>query len=167
MRKLITIGMAVVFILPILACGGTTSPTNTPVPPPTDTPRPPTPTNTPEPFVGGECDPVSERVEMNSSVTRNVQGGTYPDTCEVYCLWVPDGSRLDIGISDFDVDLDIYVDIDLSVLEYSDHGRWESNAYGTGDEEVNIYGPGGRYYMQVCSYEGVPSSFTLWNEFTP
>jgi hypothetical protein len=171
MRKLIFIGMAVVFILPALACGGTPQPTNTPAPPPTATntplPPPPTPTNTPEPFVGGECDPVSERVEMNTRVTRAVQGGTYPETCEVYCLWVPDGSRLEIGISDFNVDLDIYVDIDLSVLQFEDHGRWESNAYGTGDEQVRINSPDGRYYMQVCSYEGVPSSFSLWNEFTP
>jgi hypothetical protein len=104
---------------------------------------------------------------MNTSVEKSVQGGSYPDACEVFCLWVPDGSRLDIGISDFDVDLDIYVDVDLSVLQFEDHGRWESNAYGTGDEEVTIYDPGGRYYMQVCSYEGVASSFTLYNEFTP
>jgi hypothetical protein len=120
-----------------------------------------------EPFVGGDCDPQTERVEMNTSLTYSVQGGTYPDACEVFCLWVPEGSRLVIGIRDFNVDLDIYVDTDLSVLQYEDHGRWESNAYGTGDEQVTINNPGGRYYMQVCSYEGVPSSFDLHNTFTP
>ena len=176
MRRLIIIGMAVVFILPILACGTTAQPTNTPAPRPTNTlepsltPRPtdtPEPTNTTEPFAGGDCDPITERVEMNSRVTKYVQSGTYPDTCEVFCLWVPSGSQLEIGISDFNVDLDIYVDTDLSVLQYEDHGRWESNDFGTGDEEVRISNPGGRYYIQVCSYEALASSFSLYNEFTP
>jgi hypothetical protein len=180
MKRLTLIGIGLIFILPILACGPSAEPTNTPEPPPmpTNTPLPPptatntplpqpTATNTPEPFVGGDCDPISDRVEMNTSVDKSVQGGSYPDACEVFCLWVPDGSRLEIGISDFNVDLDIYVDVDLTVLQYEDHGRWESNAYGSVNEEVRINNPEGRYYMQVCSYEGLPSSFTLWNDFTP
>lgn len=136
----------------------TTIPTNTPIPAAT-----PTPTL----FVGGSCDPETQRVEMNQRLALQVEGGSYPDTCEVYCLWVPAGSQLEIGISDFSVDLDIYVDVDLSVLAFSDHGRWESNAYGTGDEQVSIMNPEGRYYMQVCSYEGVASGFTLWSRFVP
>ena len=159
MRKLIIISMALVFILPILACDAVTPPIKTPVPP--------SPTNAPEPLVGGDCDPDIERVEMNTSITKSVQGGIYPETCEVFCLWVPRGSWLDIRISGFGVDLDIYVDIDLSVLQWEDHGRWESNTYGTGDELVTISNPGGAYYMQVCSFDGVPSDFTLQNQFTP
>lgn len=113
-------------------------------------------------FTGGECESGTTRVQMNSSTTGEVTGTSYPDTCTVYCLWVPDaGSSLEIGISGFDVDLDMYVDTNLSVLQYEDHGQWESNAYGTDDESVTISGPGGRYYIQVCSYEGLPSSFTI------
>lgn len=121
-----------------------------------------------EPFVGGECEGDSIRVEMNTSSAQAVSAGSYPEACEYYCLWVPDsGSQLDIGISGFDVDLDLYVDTDLSVLSYEDHGAWESNAYGTGDESVLISSPGGRYYLQVCSYEGLASAFTLTNAFAP
>jgi hypothetical protein len=104
---------------------------------------------------------------MDTRLPKSVSGGSYPDACEVFCLWVPDGSRLEIGISNFNVDLDIYVDVNLSVLQYEDHGQWESNAYGTVDESVSISNPGGRYYMQVCSYEGLASGFTLHNTFTP
>jgi hypothetical protein len=104
---------------------------------------------------------------MNTSVIKHVSGGTYPDTCEIFCLWVPDGRQLEIGISDFEIDLDLYVDIDLSILEYGDHGLWMSNGYGSGDELVVIEDPGGRYYVQVCSYEAAPSDFRLRSTFTP
>ena len=106
-------------------------------------------------------------IPMNTESEQRVQAGNYPDTCEFYCLWVPDGSQLDIGISDFNVDLDLYVDTNISVLAFEDHGQWESNAYGDGDEEVSIFNPGGRYYIQVCSYEGLASTFLLYNIFTP
>jgi hypothetical protein len=59
------------------------------------------------------------------------------------------------------------VDTDVSVLEYGDHGQWESNAYGTDDEAVSISNPGGRYYIQVCSYEGLASNFVLSNTYAP
>ena len=77
------------------------------------------------------------------------------------------GSSLEVGISRFNVDLDMYVDTDLSVLELDDHGQWESNNYGAGNESVTIENPGGRYYIQVCSFEGKASSFNIWSEFTP
>ncbi len=119
-----------------------------------------------EGFVGGDCESGTTRLEMNSRTSGQITGTTYPDSCTVFCLWVPEGgSRLDIGISDFDVDLDMYVDTNLSVLEYEDHGQWESNAYGTGDESVSITSPGGRYYIQVCSYEGIPSGFTIHSDY--
>ena len=190
MRKLIFIGMAVVFILPTLACGAVIQPTITPVPPPTATytplpptptytplpptptytPLPPTPTNPPELFVGGDCGPGTDRVEMNTSVTKSTSGGVFLQNCNEFCLWVPDGgSRLVIGISDFDIDLDIYVDPNLSVLSEEDSGtsRWESRNAGGADDSVTISNPGGRYYIQVCYYEGGHSSFTLHNQFTP
>jgi hypothetical protein len=104
---------------------------------------------------------------MNTSLSRSLQGGADIESCEVYCLWVPEGSSLEIGISGFDVDLDLYVDIYYSVLQFEVNSRWESNAFGTEDEQVAIQNPGGRYYMQVCSYEGLSSDFFLYNEFTP
>ena len=125
------------------------------------------PTATSVPFVAGECEGDALPIEMNSETEQSVQAGTYPDTCEFYCLWVPDGNQLDIGISNFNVDLDLYVDTNISVLAFEDHGTWESNDYGDGDEEVSIFNPGGRYYVQVCSYEGLASTFLLYNIFTP
>jgi hypothetical protein len=117
-------------------------------------------------FTGGECESGTIRIEMNTQTSGQVTGGSYPDNCTVYCLWVPDGgSRLEIGISGFDTDLDMYVDTNLSVLQYEDHGQWESNDYGTGDESVTISNPGGRYYIQVCSYEGIASGFTIDSDY--
>jgi len=157
----------VLLVLPALACGlpnlSSSSDTNSSSETNTDT-LPPTAT----PFVGGECDSGSIRIEMNSSTQQNVDAGDYPASCRYYCLWVPEnGDKLDIGISNFDIDLDMYVDTDLSVLTFEDHGEWESNAYGDGDESVSINNAEGRYYIQVCSYEGLASTFTFWSTFTP
>jgi hypothetical protein len=105
---------------------------------------------------------------MNTTTQQSVVEGGYPQSCSHFCLWVPDsGSSLDIGISRFNVDLDLYVDTDLSVIELDDHGQWESNNYGSGNESVTIENPGGRYYIQVCSFEGKASTFNMWSEFTP
>jgi hypothetical protein len=126
------------------------------------------PTATAIPFVAGECEGDALPIDMNTDIEFSVQAGTYPDTCEFYCLWVPEnGTRLDIGILNFDVDLDLYVDTNISVLAFEDHGQWQSNAYGEGDEAISIFTPGGRYYIQVCSYEGLASSFLLHNLFVP
>ena len=149
MRYLLVI--AILFALPALACGPSISSTSEE-----------------ETFVGGECDSGSIRIEMNTSAQQGVEAGNYPDSCRYYCLWVPeDGDSLEISISSFDIDLDMYVDTDLSVLTFEDHGQWESNAYGDGDESVTIDNPSGRYYIQVCSYEGLASSFTLSSTFEP
>ena len=121
-----------------------------------------------ETFVGGECDSGAIRIDMNTTTQQSVIEGGYPKSCSYFCLWVPEsGSSLDIGISRFNVDLDMYIDTDLSVLELDDHGQWESNSYGSGNEKVTIENPGGRYYIQVCSFEGKASTFNIWSEFTP
>ena len=127
---------------------------------------PPSPTAIP--FVVGECEGESTPIDMNTTLQMSVQVGDYPDSCEFYCLWVPEnGNQLDIGISNFDIDLDLYVDTNISVLAYEDRGEWSSYAFGVDDEAVSIFNPGGRYYIQVCSYEGLASTFTLYNIFTP
>ncbi len=111
---------------------------------------------------------AAECIEANQSYSYYLRGGAYPDNCSLYSLSVPAGRRLDIGIRDFTVDLDIYVDRNLSVLQYDDHGQWTSNDYGTGDESVTIYNPEGRYYIQVCAYErNDGSDFILYTDFTP
>jgi hypothetical protein len=179
------IPIAVMLLVPMLACDTVASPTSTPIPSPTNTPIPsptntpvpsptntpePTPTYTPEPFIGGECHPGAEPIEMNLDISGQVFGGPFPNNCTEFCLWVPDdGTRLEITISDFNVDLDLYVDQDYEVLQSSSIGEaeWESIDFGTGDESVSIYNPGGRYYIQVCSYEGIASGFQLTADFQP
>ncbi len=154
-------------VLVVIACGGSTAaPTEAPTVPPPPTHAPPT-LPPAEPI--GSCDPTDQELELGRAYNLSVSAGSYPEACHYYCARVPEGgSRLEFSLTGFDVDLDIYVDRDLSVLEYSDHGQWQSNAYGTGDELVSIYSPeGGPYYAQVCSYEGVASPFTLQIDWTP
>ena len=89
--------------------------------------------------------------------------------CPVFCLWVPEGRELDIRILDFTIDLDLYVDKDLSSLmsQSIDEAKWVSNAYGTGDERISISNPDGRYYIQVCSYEELVGGVSLYASFSP
>jgi hypothetical protein len=179
MKKLIVFQILIFSVLLLPACGTVSEPTDSPQVPPTatNTSLPPTvsnmalpsPTTTEalEPFPEGDCDPNTERIEMDASFIRSVEGGSVLEACAVFCLWIPEGSKLEIGITDFDVDLDVYVDTDLSVLQTEDQCHWMSNEYGIEDEQITIQNPGGRYYIQVCSYEGLASDFILYNEFTP
>jgi len=117
-------------------------------------------------FQPGSCEQGTVPLPVDQSAVGSIVGGTYPNNCTVYCLWVPDGGRrLEIEISDFDVDLDMYVDQDLNILQFDDFGQWYSNDAGSGNESVSISDPGGRYYVQVCSYEGTPSTFTIENNY--
>lgn len=117
-------------------------------------------------FQPGACERGTISLPVDQSAQGQIYGGAYPDNCVVYCLWVPeDGRRLRIEISDFDEDLDMYVDQALNILQEDDFGQWYSNDAGTGDESVSISDPGGRYYIQVCSYEGTPSTFTIGNDY--
>jgi hypothetical protein len=163
------LGLLLSLILPVTACGTSPHLTHTPSPKNTLTPTStPPPTDTPKPFVSGECDPATNRVELDTSIFAYVAGSyAYPEACSRYCLWVPDGRQLKIGIKDFKVNLDLYVDVDLLELHYGDDTRWESRSDGPRNELVYIANPGGRYYIWVCTVEGSAMEFTLYNEFTP
>jgi hypothetical protein len=163
-KKVIWITMLVVFAL-LLACqcqlpGGLLS-TPTPLPPPT-----------PTPFVGGECDPNAIRLSMDNSLDGYIAGGdVFEETIAMFCLWVPDGgTNLIIGIRDFTPDLDIYVSVSYDeLMSPTGFGEYYSNtrALGTPDQ-VSIPNPGGRYYIQVVSYEfNTSANFTIWSQYTP
>ena len=135
----------------------------------------PAPTNAPESSDKGECNPSTKRIEMNTSLSEGI-GPSYnwPDVYSVYCLWVPNGAQLKIGISDLYSDLKMYVAQDLFT-------RWDSSGSGTEDKIVTISNPSGRYYIWVYPQdtsvhytkvgntliETSDARFTLFNEFTP
>lgn len=134
----------------------------------------PTSTNAPESFNNGECHSTTKRIELNTSLPEGVGPSySFPDVCSVYCLWVPDGAQLKIGISDLHSNVNMLVAQDLFT-------RWDSGS-GTEDRSVTISNPSGLYYIWVCPEDSslsftksgsslIESSdvhFTLFNEFTP
>lgn len=159
-RKVFLISLCLLLTLLVVSC----------------TPKPQsTPTNTPEVVNESDCHPSTERIEMNTSLSGGVGPSySYPEVCSVYCLWVPDGTQLKIGISDLFSDLSMYVAQDLFT-------RWDASGSGTQDKSVSIADPSGRYYIWVCppdssvSYTKVGATmietsdaqFTLSSEFTP
>lgn len=118
---------------------------------------------------GGACDPLSTPIQVGTNYSGSIAATTedYPANCAYYCVWVPSGtSTLDIGISNFDVDLDLYMGFgELSSVRGADpeDAVWFSNEFGTDDESVSIASPSpdGAYYIEVCSYEGEASTFNL------
>ena len=179
MKRIVPLVLAAAVLgLSTLGCGLFGSPTPDDTAPPAVQPPPtqvpptvPPPEPTMPPFVGGECDSRSTRIDANVSYDENMHSTTqsYPANCLYYCLWIPEAmSNLTIGISDFDVDLDLYVGygsmeaVSGSEVEQGETYTWKSNDYGTGDEQVSIRNPeGGVYYIEVCSYEGSASPFKL------
>jgi hypothetical protein len=178
MKRIVPLILAAAVLgLSILGCGpfggSPTSDTAPPAvaPPATEVPPTARPEPTTPPFVGGECDSRSTRVDVNVSYDENMHSTTqsYPANCLYYCLWIPEAmSNLTIGVYDFDVDLDLYVGygsmdaVSGSEVEQGETYTWKSNDYGTDDEQVSIRNPeGGVYYIEVCSYEGSASPFRL------
>ncbi len=122
------------------------------------------PTSTPEPFVIGECNPAAEMIEMNKSYNKGVGCG-YTDLnywCAMYCLWVPDGRQLRIGVTDSFSDLTLLVQRELNDFpDLNFEEGWISDEIGRyQDELVTIKNPGGRYYIMVCPKTGTDCMFS-------
>jgi len=138
------------------------------------------------PPFAGPCDPSTEKIEMNTRLTKGLGVGYTPSDmhCSVFCLQVPEGSELKIGIADLDMQLSLRVTRDL--YPYWDPGF--SSKQGTTSRITSsserTTNPVGRYYIHVCpgesfgefwSDEGrcTPATFTdatlftLYNEFLP
>lgn len=157
--------VVIVIVLSSMACDLPLLPTPDSGPqlntPPTEPPEPPPPQSS--------CDPVADEIHIAGSASniKQVGGGSYPDNCSLFCMHVPPGyTGFSIWIQDFSVDLDLYVDTSLSILDVNNQGQWSSTNTGTEMDGVDIAIPGAEFptgplYIQVCSYSGVASSFTL------
>lgn len=134
----------------------------------------------------GPCDPSTEQIEMNTRLTKGLGiGHTPPDMhCSVFCLQVPEGSELLIGIADLDLQLELHVGRDL--YPYWDPGfsSKQGNVSRIVNPKTRMMNPVGRYYIHVCPGEGfgefwidegrcTPATFkdstlfTIYNKFTP
>lgn len=121
------------------------------------------------PKITVNCDSRSTSMDLNTSqnLTLSITGdGTFPGNCSHFCLAVPEGSsQMEIGISNFATDLDLYVasaSLDKLMDESTDASEFTSNVTGLDPENVIISNPAsGAWYVQVCSYEGVDSDYTL------
>ena len=139
----------------------------------TSVPPPPPPTNEPAQPPGqlpSNCDSPATPIATNTMHSLQMHSTTqgYPANCLYYCFQIPGGNNLDIEMSNFNTDLDIYVGfdsieaVDGVVPEWGQSYDWMSNAFGTTDEEVSIPSPqAGVYYIEVCSYEGESTPFSL------
>ena len=160
-KKCIWISLLLTFAL-MLACqcqlpGGITSPGTS---------------SEPTAFVGGDCQSGTTRLPMNTSVSGYINAGdVFEETIAMYCLWVPDGgTSLVIGIRDFSIDFDIYVSSSYEeIMSPSGFGQYYSNEGVAGTpEQVTISNPGGRYYVQVVSWNfNTQGGFTVWSQYTP
>lgn len=138
------------------------------------------------PPFAGPCDPSTEQIEMNTRLTKGLGVGYTPlgMHCSVFCLQVPEGSELVIGIADLEMQLDLRVTRDLD--PYWDPGF--TSKQGTTSIIRNpkslTMNPAGTYYIHVCPGEGFgefwsdegrctaatftdATLFTLYNEFKP
>ncbi|MBN1177607.1 MAG: PPC domain-containing protein [Anaerolineae bacterium] len=166
---------AVILLLSLsLTSCGTIEPAAAPSPTPSPAPTaPPTLTLEPTPSVTSECDASATQITFDAAheLTMHATEGAYPANCLYYCVQVPEGDRLEIGIYDFNADLDIYVAYGaLEAVKGStplqDESHWMSNDPGIGDETVFIPHPRpGNYYIEVCSYEGQATPFRIETRF--
>jgi hypothetical protein len=117
------------------------------------------------------CDPPAVGIAVGAPVQSQLQATSrpYPANATYYCFAAPAGAQsLTISLTGLAADLDLYVGhgsittvqgVDLS---RGDTYQWKSNDFGSGDEHVTINQPQpGIYYIEIASYEGQASPFTL------
>lgn len=131
------------------------------------------PTPTSEVVVVGTagCDVRATPIEPGRTYQEHIEATSrpYPANCQYYCLSLAEPkSRLEITISDFSTDLDLFVAIGdfeavIGEVPREEPGSsWTSNQYGLGDEQVTIPDPAsGQYYIEVCSFERDASYYKL------
>ncbi len=131
-----------------------------------------TPTPTSEVIVVGTagCDVRATPIEPGRTYQQHLEATNrpYPANCQYYCLSLTEPkARLEIAVSDFSTDLDLFVafgDFETVIGEVprEEPGAWKSNQYGLGDEQVTIRDPAaGQYYIEVCSFERDASYYKL------
>jgi len=135
------------------------------------------------PPFAGPCDPSTEQIEINTQLTKGLGVGYTPlgMHCSVFCLQVPEGSELVIGLADLEMQLNLRVTRDLH--PYWDPG-FTSGQGSIRNPKNQLMNPVGTYYIHVCPGEGFgdfwsdegrcsPATFTdatlftLYNEFKP
>jgi hypothetical protein len=129
-------------------------------------------------------------IEKDTRLKKGIGiGYTPPDKpCSVFCLHVPEGSQLLIGVADLEHQLSLYV-LDI-LFENWDPGLPPNIGMLAGTNRIivaprtKITNPSGRYYIYVCPggdpgkywdygnegdtlYFTDTTYFTLYNEFTP
>jgi len=117
------------------------------------------------------CDAPAVAIGLGTAVESALEATSdpYPATATYYCVGVPPGTdRLTIDLTGLSADLDLYVGFgsieSVQGFETAEGETydWLSNQFGTGDERVEIANPEtGVYYMEVVSYAGEGSEFTL------
>jgi len=91
----------------------------------------------------------------------------YPDNCNIYCIYLPQGSTpKGLAFTTYEdelstSDINIYVDRSLKALQSEEgFGEWNSMKYLDSTEMVYIYSPEpGPYYLQICNYYGSEAPF--------
>ena len=116
------------------------------------------------------CDAPAVPLALGASVSGDIPAASgYPANARYYCVNVGQGVQsVSIDLTGMSVDLDLYVGsgnlqsvqgVDISAGE---NYEWKSNEFGTGDEHVVIQNPpAGVYYVEIVSFEGQASPYTI------
>lgn len=117
------------------------------------------------------CDARATEIEPGRTYQQQVEATNrpYPANCRYYCLMLAEPrSQLEITLSDFRTDLDLFVaygEFEALIAEVprEEAGKaWASNQYGLREEQVTIGDPlAGPYYIEVCSFERDASYYNL------
>ncbi len=117
------------------------------------------------------CDARATEIEPGRTYEQQIEATNrpYPANCQYYCLMLAEPrSQLEITLSDFQTDLDLFVaygefEAVIGEVPREEAGKaWKSNQYGLRDEQVTIADPlAGPYYIEVCSFERDASYYNL------
>lgn len=117
------------------------------------------------------CEAPARALAFGSAITGEMAATDegYPANARYYCFRVPELVRsVSVRLTGLDADLDLYIgantiaSVQGSQLEHGRTYEWLSNRHGAADEQIVLSDAGGGlYYIEIVSYRGDASAFTL------
>lgn len=113
---------------------------------------------------GAVCDPDAIPLVLGTPTEGVIEatGLPYPANAVYYCVEIPRATgRVTVDLTGMTSDLDLYVGLG-SIADVQYQWDWESAGGGTAEEHIAIAPPpAGLYYLEVLSFLGERSGFTI------
>lgn len=116
------------------------------------------------------CEAPAAAIAMGGTMNGDIPAvQSYPENARYYCFQTPQGATsVTVTVSGMSADLDLFMgsntisSVQGQALQQGQTYEWMSRNEGTADDSVTITNPTpGIYYIEIVSYQGEASPYTI------